>query len=109
MTEFTNLRDLGFALATLFRFLGPKASISKADSVVSMRRGELQTPMTGASGPNSLITCRQAPQGIVGIGVGVYTTTARSFRSPADMAVKMADRSAQLHRPNEAFSILVPE
>ncbi len=36
-----------------------------------------QTENTSASGPNSLITCRQAPQGAVGSGVGVKTTTAR--------------------------------
>ncbi len=65
-------------------------------------------PKTVASGPNSLITWRQAPHGIVGSVVGVYTTTARSERSPAVKAVKIAVRSAQLHSPYDAFSMLVP-
>jgi hypothetical protein len=64
-----------------------------------MRLVDLQIPITAACGPNSLITWRQAPHGIVGVGVGVKTTTASSVRSPAEAAVKMAVRSAQLHSP----------
>ena len=41
-----------------------------------MRFFESHTLITIASGPNSLITCLQAPQGGVGSGVGVYTATA---------------------------------
>jgi len=64
-----------------------------------MRLAELQMLITVAPGPNSLITWRHAPHGIVGVGVGVYTTTARILRSPAVAAVKTAVRSAQLQRP----------
>ena len=48
--------------------------------------GPSQTDRTSASGPNSLITCRQAPQGAVGSDVGVKTTTARITTGPADLA-----------------------
>jgi hypothetical protein len=65
-------------------------------------------PITIALGPNSLMTWRQAPHGAVGTCVGVYTTTARMARSPAEAAVKMAVRSAQLLKPYEAFSTLQP-
>ncbi len=55
-----------------------------------------------------MITWRHAPQGAVGDAVGVYTATALSDVSPAETAVKIADRSAQLQSPNEAFSTFVP-
>ena len=41
-----------------------------------MVAGPSHTEKISASGPNSLITCRQAPQGAVGSAVGVNTTTA---------------------------------
>jgi len=54
-----------------FRLWGPNAWGSRSLSVVSIMPGPSQTQKTSASGPNSLRTCRQAPQGAVGAWVGV--------------------------------------
>ena len=54
--------------------------------------GPSQTEMTSASGPNSLMTCRQAPQGAVGSGVGVKTTTARIDQRPCGLGHRLKDR-----------------
>lgn len=66
---------------------------------VSMRVFESQKLKTSVSAPNSWITWRQAPQGAVGRGVGVYTATALIERSPAATAEQMAVRSAQVQSP----------
>ena len=61
-------------------------------------------------GINSLITCRQAPQGEIGRSVLATTTIASisSRRYPFVKAVNKAERSAQFVKPNEAFSIFAP-
>jgi hypothetical protein len=38
----------------------------------------------------------------------VITETSRSWRDPASTAAKIAVRSAQMHRPYDAFSTLAP-
>jgi hypothetical protein len=53
------------------RFFGPKASGSKRPKVVRNTSGPSQTLTISASGPNSLMTWRQAPQGALGMLVGV--------------------------------------
>ena len=68
--------------------------------------------MTKAFSPNSAITWRQAPQGEQGTLLPLTTATAR-MTSLGDFvpatAVKIAERSAQLVRPYDAFSTLHPE
>src|SRR5208337_1628752 len=54
-----------------FRLWGPNAWGSRSLSVVAIVPGPSQTLNTSASGPNSLRTWRQAPQGAVGVWVGV--------------------------------------
>src|SRR5437879_6178824 len=63
-----------------------------------------------ASGPNSEITWRQAPQGEQGTPLSLVTATARiSILGPnSATAEKIAVRSAQLVIPYEAFSTLHP-
>jgi hypothetical protein len=65
---------------------------------------------TTASGPNSAITCRQAPQGEQGAPRRFTTATATiaGFRALAATAAKMALRSAQIVSPYDAFSTLHP-
>src|SRR5271157_5498033 len=53
------------------RLCGPNAWGSRSLSVVAIVPGPSQTLNTSASGPNSLRTWRQAPQGAVGVWVGV--------------------------------------
>lgn len=54
-----------------FKLCGPKASGINSDNRLRSTSGPSQTLITSASGPNSLITWRQAPQGALGFGVGV--------------------------------------
>src|SRR5579872_660910 len=63
-----------------------------------------------ASGPNSKITCRQAPQGEQATPWSLVTATASIsiFGPSSATAEKMAVRSAQLVIPYEAFSTLQP-
>ncbi len=53
------------------RFRGPNAPGSNSLRRLVIVTGPSQRDRISASGPNSLITCRQAPQGAVGSGVGV--------------------------------------
>ncbi len=57
--------------ATLARLPGPNAFGSRALSCARIMPGPSQTQKTMHSGPNSLSTCRHAPHGAVGTGVGV--------------------------------------
>ena len=62
-----------------------------------------------SGGQNSLSAWRQAPQGEVGVSeVGVDTATARNAVWPRETAANRALRSAQLLRPKDLFSTLVP-
>ena len=66
------------------RLCGPNASGRRWARRVVIVDGPSHTESTSASGPNSLITWRQAPQGAVGSDVGVKTTTARITRGFSD-------------------------
>src|SRR5665213_1787782 len=63
---------------------------------------------TSASPQNSHRICRQAPQGGVSVSVSATTATASNPRSPSEMALKTAPRSAHNVKPNVAFSTLQP-
>ena len=56
--------------------------------------GPSQTDRISASGPNSLITCRQAPQGAVGSGVGVKTSDRSDHQRPLGFSNRLKDRVA---------------
>ena len=58
---------------------------------------------------NSAMTWRHAPQGLQSFGADVDTATATISMCPAETALKIAIRSAQTVRPNDAFSMLQPE
>lgn len=65
--------------------------------------------ITGISGAqNSLMTCLHAPHGETGPSVSATTTNCLKSRFPSDTALKIAVRSAQFVKPNDAFSILQP-
>ena len=57
---------LGIRRSVVLKLAGPNAREGARDSRFSMTASPSQTERTSASGPNSLITCRQAPQGAVG-------------------------------------------
>src|ERR1700719_91307 len=65
--------------------------------------------ITGTSPQNSQMICRQAPHGGVSVSVSATTAMASKPRSPSEMALKMAVRSAQHVKPSVAFSTLQPE
>src|SRR5712692_8067822 len=64
--------------------------------------------ITGTSPQNSQMICRHEPQGGVSTSVCVTTAMASKQRSPSEMALKIATRSAQTVRPYVAFSTLQP-
>src|ERR1043165_7757490 len=64
--------------------------------------------MISRSPPNSHRICRQAPHGGVGAFVSATTAMRENRRSPSEIALTMATRSAQIVRPYVAFSTLQP-
>ena len=64
--------------------------------------------MTGTSPQNSQMIWRHGPQGGVSFLVSHTTAMASKSRSPSEMALKIATRSAQMVRPSVAFSMLQP-
>src|SRR5581483_4528298 len=66
------------------------------------------TSVNSTSPQNSQRICRQAPHGGVRTSVSAATTTRRNLRTPSEIALKMATRSAQRVSPYVAFSTLHP-
>src|SRR5262249_60942240 len=64
--------------------------------------------ITGTSPQNSQINWRHAPHGGVRESASVTTAIASKPRSPSEIALKMATRSAQTVSPYVAFSTLQP-
>lgn len=65
--------------------------------------------ITAVSGEaNSDSTCRHAPHGEIGFSPLVVIATALSRRLPWVIALTIAERSAQIVRPKEAFSTFTP-
>ena len=60
-------------------------------------------------GTNSARTCRQAPQGTIGVSVSATITRATKSFSPWSIALPTQTRSAHIVRPKEMFSTLLPE
>lgn len=74
----------------------------------SIRFSESHTESAMALEANSLTTWRQAPQGGVGVSVGVQITMAVINLAPLEMTGKIAFLSADWVMPQETFSTLTP-
>src|SRR5690242_6925317 len=85
------------------------ANASGSKSRSTQRRSAFgPTAITSRSSPNSASSWRHAPHGDAGGSASVATTMRRNPRAPAATPAPMAMRSAQMVRPYEALSTLVP-
>src|SRR5580765_6074596 len=84
-----------------YRFEASKARGSSADILKDSVWPRVLERMTSQSPQNSQMIWRQAPQGGVSFSAAVKTAMASkpTLRSPSEMALKIAMRSAQMVRP----------